>query len=148
MKCSYIIIAFVITALWDVVLRLFAEKKIKFLGIENLNWVVALQQYFKKHTVLSAALIAGFVGAIAYVIIEKTMPKFCRKNLILYLTWVLFISAIVGIPMRYSGLFPYLKKYYYDPLPITTIFTDAFSGLVVALTMLLGKQIKLALAKR
>ena len=143
MDCQYIVVAFVITALYDVLLRMFSEGKIKFLGIENINWVVALRGYFEKHTILAAALIAGFVGAIAYVAIVKTMPVKFNNNIIYYMLWVAFISAIVGIPMRYSGLFPHLDTYYYKPLPITTIFSDALSGIIVAITMiLLGKVMK------
>jgi len=143
MNCSYIIAAFIITGLYDVLLRLFSEGKIKFLGIEDYNWVVALRGYFKQHTVLGAALIAGFVGAIAYIVIVKTLPKSCNNNLVYYMLWVAFISAVIGIPMRYSGLFPHLKTYYYDPLPITTIFSDALSGVIVGMTMIvLGKVFK------
>lgn len=143
MDCQYIVVAFVITALYDVLLRMFSEGKIKFLGIENINWVVALRGYFEKHTILAAALIAGFVGAIAYVAIVETMPVKFNNNIIYYMLWVAFISAIVGIPMRYSGLFPHLDTYYYKPLPITTIFSDALSGIIVAVTMiLLGKVMK------
>ena len=58
------------------------------------------------------------------------------ESTLLYLVWVASISAIVGLPMRYSELFPILKQYYYDPLPVTTIFSDALSGVVVALTMM------------
>ena len=103
------VVAFCVTAVWDVILRWFSEEKLKFMGIEKLSWVVALRPYFKHHTVLSAAAIAGVVGA---------------------------GTSVVGIPMRYTGLFPYLKAYYYDPLPITTIFSDALSGVIVALTMM------------
>ena len=143
MDYQYIVIAFVITALYDVLLRMFSEGKIKLFGIENINWVVALRGYFEKHTVLAAALIAGFVGALAYVLIVKTMPVQCKDNIIYYMLWVAFISAIVGIPMRYSGLFPHLDTYYYKPLPITTIFSDALSGIIVGITMIiLGKLIK------
>ena len=53
------VLAFVITAAWDVLLRLFAEQKIKLFGIENISWVKALEKYFEEHTVLAAALIAG-----------------------------------------------------------------------------------------
>ena len=137
MNYQYIVVSFVITALYDVLLRMFSEGKIKFLGIENIDWVVALRGYFQKHTVLAAALIAGFVGAVAYVAIVKTMPVQCNNNIVYYMLWVAFISAIIGIPMRYSGLFPHLKTYYYDPLPITTIFSDALSGIIVAVTMIL-----------
>ena len=149
MNYQYIVVAFIITALYDVLLRMFSEGKIKFLGIENINWVVALRGYFKKHTVLGAALIAGFVGAVAYVAILKTMPVQFNNNIVYYMLWVALISAIIGIPMRYSGLFPHLKRYYYDPLPITTIFSDALSGVIVGITMiLLGKVVKSNLFKK
>ena len=149
MNYQYIVVAFIITALYDVLLRMFSEEKIKFLGIENINWVVALRGYFKKHTVLGAALIAGFVGAVAYVAILKTMPVQFNNNIVYYMLWVAFISAIIGIPMRYSGLFPHLETYYYKPLPITTIFSDALSGVIVAITMiLLGNIIKSNLFKK
>lgn len=130
------VIAFCVTAVWDVILRWFSEEKLKFMGIEKLSWVVALRPYFEHHTVLSAAAIAGVVGAGTCVIINRFTHELMSEYFLLYLVWVAFVSAALGIPMRYSGLFPYLKKYYYDPLPITTIFSDALSGLVVALTMI------------
>lgn len=131
-KYKVMVVAFCVTAVWDVILRWFSEEKLKFMGIEKLSWVVALRPYFEHHTVLSAAAIAGVVGAGTSVLINK----FTTKSTLLYLLWVAFVSAVVGIPMRYSGMFPYLKLYYYDPLPITTIFSDALSGVVVALTMM------------
>ena len=138
---KYMVIAFTITAVWDVILRLFSEEKLQFMKIEKLNWVVALRPYFEAHTVLAAALIAGFVGAITVLIIHRTTTKAMRKNDLVYLSWVALVSALVGIPMRYSGLFPHLKSFYYDPLPITTIFSDALSGIVVAATMLAPQKI-------
>ena len=128
-----VVLAFVVTAAWDIVLRLFAEQRLRLFGIERWNWVLALRPYFDKHTVLGAAGIAGMVGAVTYVIIERLSPP--RIELPQYLLLVATISALVGIPMRYSGLFPHLKTYYYDPLPFTTIFTDALSGVIVAITM-------------
>lgn len=130
------VVAFCVTAIWDVILRWFSEEKLKFMGIEKLSWVVALRPYFEHHTVLSAAAVAGVVGAGTVVILNRFTPKVMTESTLLYLLWVAFVSAAVGIPMRYLGLFPYLKKYYYDPLPITTIFSDALSGVVVALTMM------------
>lgn len=130
------VVAFCVTAVWDVILRWFSEGKLEFMGIENFSWVIALRPYFEHHTVLSAAAIAGVVGAGTSLIIAETVPEFMYESTPLYLVWVAFVSAVVGIPMRHSGLFPYLKMYYYDPLPITTIFSDALSGVVVALTMM------------
>ena len=131
-----IIITFIITALWDVVLRWYAEDKMPHLSapldVQNWRWVKVLRPYFEKHTLLGAALIAGFVGAItAYV-----MSFINVKNTYLYSIILVLVSGLIGIPMRYSGLFPHLKKYYYDSLGFKTSFlTDAFSGIVVGLTL-------------
>jgi hypothetical protein len=128
-----IIIIFLITAFWDVILRLMSEDKIKFFGIENMKWITVLEEYFEKHTILSAALIAGFVGAVTHFIIIKSLESLNLSGVNIYtILLVIFISGIVGIPMRYSGLFPHLKKHYYDPLGFGYSFaTDAFSGVVV-----------------
>lgn len=129
-----IIIIFLITAFWDVILRLMSEDKIKFFGIENMKWITVLEEYFEKHTILSAALIAGFVGAVTHFIIIKSLDVLNLSGINIYTVLSVFlISGIVGIPMRYSGLFPHLKKHYYDQLGFSYSFaTDAFSGIVVA----------------
>jgi hypothetical protein len=138
-----IIIIFLITAAWDVILRLFSEGKITFFGIEKMKWIRALKGYFENHTVLSAALIAGFVGAITYYIITKSIDFLNVPGFNIYtILLTIFISGIVGIPMRYSGLFPHLKKHYYDNLGFWYSFaTDAFSGVVVGSTYQIIKLI-------
>ena len=130
-----LVIVFVITALWDVVLRLFAEEKVRLFGIENISWVRALKPYFEKHTVLAAALLAGIAGVAASVLIDSWKHPSFKKNKVAYALWVAVASALVGIPMRYTNLFPHLVEHYYKPLPITTIFSDALSGIVVMLTL-------------
>jgi len=135
MNCCGAIEVFVITALWDVVLRFFAMGHVKLLGIEELDWVKALKPYFQEHTVLGAALIAGFAGILAYVPIYAFKHK-SFKNIWVFTLWIAFVSAAVGFPMRYSGLFPKLTEHYYNALPTTTTMTsDAFSGVVVAATV-------------
>jgi len=139
-KCNYIIIIFIITAVWDVILRFVAEGKINFFGLENTKWVISLRGYFKKHTVLGAALIAGFVGAITYVTVYYLANYFeiDPNDTLQFGSFIVLISGIIGIPMRYSGLFPHLKKYYYDKLGLAYSFlTDALSGLVVIVTLAL-----------
>ena len=128
-----LVLVVVVTAVWDVILRFFATRTWRLFGIEDWNWVRVLRPYFEHHTVLGAALLAGFAGAAAYVLIRAVDTRGWSQWK--YLVWVAVASALVGVPMRYSGLFPYLKRYYYDPLPITTIFSDAFSGVVVAITI-------------
>lgn len=131
-----LILVFIITGFWDVILRAMAEGKVSFLGIENMKWVTTLRDYFNYHTVLGAALIAAFVGAIAYVLIIYTFDTFNVTNKFLQLLIVFIISSLVGIPMRYSGLFPILDKYYYKPLGFTYSFiTDGISGVIVAITL-------------
>jgi hypothetical protein len=131
-----LVLVFIITGFWDVILRAMAEGKISFLGIENMKWVTTLKDYFNYHTVLGAALIAAFVGAIAYVLIIYTFDTFNVTDKFLQLLIVFIISSLVGIPMRYSGLFPILDKYYYKPLGFTYSFiTDGISGVIVAITL-------------
>jgi len=131
-----LVLVFIITGFWDVILRAMAEGKISFLGIENMKWVTTLKDYFNYHTVLGAALIAAFVGAIAYVLIIYTFDTFNVTNKFLQLLIIFIISSLVGIPMRYSGLFPILDKYYYKPLGFTYSFiTDGISGVIVAITL-------------
>jgi hypothetical protein len=140
-----IIIIFLITAFWDVILRLFAEDKLKFFGIEKMKWITVLSEYFRKHTVLSAALVAGFVGALTHYVIVKSLDflNLSGANIHTFII-VVFISGLLGIPMRYSGLFPHLKTYYYDELGFTYSFaTDAFSGVVVAATYQIIKRFNL-----
>ena len=131
-----IIVVFFITGFWDDILRAMSEGHINFLGIENMKWVTTLKDYFKYHTVLGAALIAAFVGAIAYVLIIYTLDLLNVNNIFNQIVIVFLISALVGIPMRYSGLFPILNKHYYEPLGFTYSFiTDGMSGVVVAITL-------------
>ena len=131
-----IIIVFLITGFWDLILRAMSEGYINFFGIENMKWVTTLKDYFKYHTVLGAALIAAFVGAIAYILIIYTFSLLNVNNVFNQLLIIFLISALVGIPMRYSGLFPILNKYYYEPLGFTYSFiTDGMSGVIVAITL-------------
>ena len=131
-----LILVFFITAFWDIILRFLAEGKMNFFGIEKMKWVTVLKKYFEKHTILSAALIAGFVGAIAYAVIILFINylKISNGFLILFITFI--ISGLIGFPMRWSGLFPVLYKHYYKPLGITYSFiTDGMSGVVVLISL-------------
>lgn len=124
-----IILIFIITAAWDIILRFMALGELQFGGIENMRWVTTLKPYFERHTLLAAALIAGFVGAITrWLILILPYPK----QQLLGIVWLFVLSGLVGIPMRHSGLFPHLEKYYYDPLgELYSFITDGLSGLIV-----------------
>jgi hypothetical protein len=127
------VIVFLITAAWDVILRWMAEGYITLFGVERMKWVRVLKPYFAAHSLLAAALIAGFVGAVTYPIITRFNPS--PDSRAVTSLWILLVSGAIGQMMRYSGLFPHLKRHYYDELGFAYSFlTDAFSGAVVAVT--------------
>ena len=136
---STIIIIFFITAIWDLILQGLSLKYISFFGVEKMKWVTVLKKYFDRHTSLGAAVLAGITGSATAALVLYTYPlvlkRFPNVN---YLIYIAVISGIVGIPMRYLGLFPHLKKYYYDELGfIYSFITDTLSGVIVALTFYL-----------
>ena len=139
-----IIITFIVTALWDVCLRFLAlnnEKISKVLGFKMYDFIVDLKPYFQHHTLLSAALIAGFVGATTQPIILYLM-KFPtqykdKKYILKFLTLSFVISALYGFIMKWSQLFPHLEKYYYEPLGVyRSMYHDGISGLIVQITIM------------
>jgi len=143
-KAWLLIYTFAITALYDVLLRHLSlnyerlpdwMQKRKFIGY--------LTPYFKKHTLLAAALIAGFVGFGAQLIILSLSPFPDTKKLDLgsitgFMLLTFVISALYGFPMKASGLFPYLDATYYRFLgPIGGMYHDGVSGLIVQTTLFL-----------
>lgn len=140
---NLIILTFVITALWDVSLRYMALNFDKVPGIIQtvMPFIGDLEPYFKIHTLLAAALIAGFVGATTQPIIFAITPF--PKNimnlsyLLKFLVVSFIISALYGFIMKWSGLFPHLQKYYYDKLGVVrSMYHDGISGLIVQFTLL------------
>lgn len=144
-RLKTLILVFFITAVWDIVLRFMTEGKIKFFGIEDMKWVKVLKEYFEHYSILSAALIAGFVGAIAYYYLVYILD-YIKPSSILYVALITFlVSGLVGIQMRYSGSFPILNEYYYERLGFNYSFVaDAFSGLVVAATLFSLQKLNIA----
>tara|TARA_B100000902_G_scaffold200659_1_gene191208 strand:- start:608 stop:1078 length:471 start_codon:yes stop_codon:yes gene_type:complete len=118
-----ILLSFIITGFFDLALNLLPP---------YLGGATRIREYFKQHTPLSAALIAGFVGAVTYAVIYAAYSGIPDANIFNF--FVIFcISALIGIPMRYSGLFPHLDKYYYQAMPrIQSYFADGLSGVMVS----------------
>ena len=144
-----IILTFVVTALWDVVLRFMALnfEKIPKIIQTIMPFIGDLKPYFKQHTLLAAALIAGFVGATTQPIIFAITPF--PKNimnlsyLLKFLVVSFIISALYGFIMKWSGLFPHLQKYYYDKLGVVrSMYHDGISGLIVQFTLLFLVTVK------
>ena len=105
-----IIVTFIVTALWDVVLRFLSLNNEK-MNYNFPDFVRYLKPYFKQHTMLSAALIAGFVGAITQPIILYIMKFPSEKSNIIYIFQFMIlsyvISAFFGILMKATKLFPH-----------------------------------------
>ena len=144
---NIIIVTFIVTALYDVLLRGIVEEKIPdpsyLIGlgsIKNSDWGISLVPYFEKHTILSAALIAGFVGAITQVFILyllniDNLPRRVN-NLPLFLLITFIVSGLFGFVMKATPFFPILKETYYKDLgPTRAACTDAYSGVIVNLTL-------------
>jgi hypothetical protein len=123
---------FVVTGLWDVVLRDLSEGNLRLAGAEDWAWVRDLRPYFASHSIVGAAGIAGAVGVLALSIIRLVEPR----SLPLTVLWVGAVSVVVGLPMRVPGWFTELQAHYYDKHPYLTYATDGLSGLIVWLTLI------------
>lgn len=137
----FIILTFVITALWDIVLRFMSLNYDKLPKYFQMDFVENLIPYFKHHTLLAAALIAGFVGATTqpFIISVMDFPKdiFDISYVFKFMVLTFVISALYGFIMKGSKLFPHLDRYYYEPLGVMrSMYTDGVSGLVVQITLL------------
>ena len=135
-----LITTFIVTGMWDVVLR--------FLSLNNENipfklpdFIINLKPYFQHHTLLSAALIAGFVGVTTQPIILYLMNFPTHNNdtnyIIKFMILTFVISSMYGFIMKGSKLFPYLDKHYYKKLGVVrSMYHDGISGLIVQSTLL------------
>jgi len=140
---NLLVLTFIITALWDVILRWYSEDRMphlpKPLNVHEWDFVIALKPYFKKHTLLGAAAIAGVVGAVTQAIILQLLkiPK-TLNQIGIFLIVSFLISGLIGFPMQWSGLFPVLQKTYYKDLKFPrSFYSDAISGVIVQVTLLI-----------
>ena len=135
------ILTFIISGLWDILLRLLSENYDTLPEIIQYDFIKYLIPYFQKHTLLSAALIAGFIGATTQVIIVNIDPfpnDFKDIHRIIYFLFLSFIvSALYGFLMKGSQLFPHLDETYYKELgTVRSMYHDGISGIFVQLTIL------------
>jgi len=135
------ILTFIITGIWDILLRLLSENYDLLPKIMQYDFIRYLIPYFQKHTLLSAALIAGFIGATTQFIIVNIYPfpsDFKDIHKVLYFLFLSFIvSALYGFLMKGSKLFPHLDKTYYKELgTVRSMYHDGISGIIVQLTII------------
>ena len=146
-KCSVIVNTFIITAVWDIVLRKFSENYYilpEFIK-NNFKFMEYLIPYFEKINLLDAALVAGFVGAVTqYIILNLNLVKLPKNfnSSLNFLIISFIISALFGFIMKFSKLFPDLDATYYKKLgPIKGMYHDGVSGLIVQLTLIFVNKI-------
>lgn len=148
-ECNLIVLTFLVTAKYDMLLRelsLNYEKLPKIIK-NNFLFIGYLTPYFKEHTLLSAALLAGFIGATTQLIIINIMDFPNKKNdinyYLLFLLLTFIVSALYGFLMKWSKLFPHLDKTYYRDLGlIRSLYHDGISGLIVQVTVIVIMLIK------
>ena len=137
-----LIYTFIVTALYDVILRkmcLNYDKLPQF--FKKKKFIQYLIPYFKKHTLLAAALIAGFVGFGAQFIILNiqkypNVKTLNSKEVFTFMLLTFVISALYGLPMQASKLFPHLDATYYKNLGLVGgMLHDGYSGLIVQFTV-------------
>tara|TARA_B110000967_G_scaffold167228_1_gene175651 strand:- start:792 stop:1187 length:396 start_codon:yes stop_codon:yes gene_type:complete len=113
----------------------------------NMPFIKDLKPYFEKHTILSAALIAGFVGATTqpFISFVTPFPKSLKNitYIVKFLTTTFIISALYGFLMKGVRLFPHLEKHYYEKLGLVrSMYHDGISGLIVQCTILFLVELK------
>lgn len=140
-KSKLYIITFIITALWDIILRFLSERYDSLPKFMKFNFIKYLKPYFEKHTLLAAALIAGFVGATCQMIIVNIsdFPTDIKnyKTIFNFMVLSFIISALYGFIMKFSNLFPYLEDTYYKKLGvIPSMYHDGISGIIVQITII------------
>jgi hypothetical protein len=157
-RCSLYIATFCVTALWDVALNFLTRfpERLPRVVKEMFPFINYLIPYFKKHTVLSAALIAGFIGATTQMIITQIMQfpflPTSPMTLIVFLGVSFAVSALYGFLIKLSGLFPILEATYYKNLEanggvVRSMYHDGISGVIVQCTLLVINAIFPALTK-
>ena len=152
---ALLLMTFVITAGYDIVLQM-AKHRIPIIGhvveffVGESDWYISLTKdgsYFDRHTPLAAALLAGFVGAIAQLFILGLtgFPDSLEfRKVMFFLAATFVVSALIGLLMNdqsplSTGLFPIISETYYRDLGLTrAMLTDAYSGIVVNSTMLIS----------
>lgn len=140
-NCNIIIHTFIITAIFDVLLRILSNNFSSLPNFMKYDFIKFLIPYFNKHTLLSAALIAGFVGATTqFIILEliKFPKNYTLTEITIFLTITFVISALFGFIMKFSKLFPILENTYYKNLGvIRSMYHDGISGLIVQIPLLI-----------
>ena len=97
--CGLYVSTFFITGFWDIILRILSSNYETLPYYMKFDFIYYLKPYFKRHTLLSAALIAGFIGATCQLLIVNiaSFPKRWDR----YIPLFMVISFIISTPFSY-----------------------------------------------
>ena len=139
--CKILISTFIVAAILNLALRHISNSNSSCCNkIKNaVPFLKNMSEYFKRHTVVSSALVAGLIAVICQALFLQFM-KFPQKqsDYLMYLSLYFGFSAVCGVFLRQTPLFPHLKLYYYNHLGLTnSMYYDGICGVLIQ-SLLIG----------
>lgn len=126
------IVTFIVTACFDLLLRSMSLSEC----CPNTLFITSLKPYYESLSIFRVAVIAGIIGAVTQLFIAAFMLRVPTKPIWRFIVFgflsTFVISALMGFPIRASGLFPELTNTYYKALGWQKgMLADGISGLIV-----------------
>ena len=148
MYSKLIIYTFIVTSILNVIINHMSTNfdKLPMWFQKLMPFIGDLKPFFNKHTLLAAALIAGFIGACNQYII-LSIVKFPKnitniRNIIIFYFVTFLINILFGFAIKFSTLFPHLETYYYNKLGlIRSMYHDGISGVILQTILLFLSQL-------
>lgn len=127
----YIVLVFVVTALYDGGLQLLNVWQLEVLNTKL--YFPVLSKYFDMYNGATAMALAGSSGIIAAAFAQSSSHPQLRAS---YVLTIAGCSAAVGLAMKYGRYAPPLDSTYYGQPVQLTLLLDALSGVIVVTTIL------------
>jgi len=145
-RSKLLLLTFAVTAIYDVILQFLSRTYKDLPKALKYNFIKYLRGYFRNHTILGAAAVAGLTGMIVQLIIISIL-KFPREwvvgPIINFLILSFLVSGLFGFVMQASKLYPHLEETYYKKLgPVKGFVHDGVSGIIVQITLFVLYGIK------
>jgi hypothetical protein len=133
-----LVLTFLITAIWDMTLRIYALTPDSKIPWKKQDFATALIPYFEMHSALKAAVFAGLVGVATQALILMIVDFPVNLAQVPFFLLVAFlVSGVIGFPIEKYKMVPGLTETYYKTLGRPrSFFADGYSGLVVELSLL------------
>ena len=138
---NLLLATFFVTGFFDAVLQIAKHGRLPLLTkiVGESDWYVSLTKedgYFDRHTPLAAVLLAGTIAILTQIIILHFVNFPNKLPAIKFFVLTFVISALFGLLMKASGLFPVIADTYYKDLGVfRSMVTDGYSGVIVNATL-------------